>query len=191
MKSSATPAAPAKPASVASSAGVPKSPAATPNIHQRFHDDLAAIFAGKTTKPEDLFHPLDTVDESRERIVGTFVDVAGREFFSLWQRLKQEALHVRIPKTPAEIEMLGDEQKRIIRLAEIAFDLLWQRIHATVPETKGGGENAALKEGWQVVIEMSREDRLRQMAGEFCLPDSLRRLMARRPGPGSESAGAD
>ncbi|MBI5134497.1 MAG: hypothetical protein HZA81_03915 [Candidatus Taylorbacteria bacterium] len=146
-------------APAASSNGTPPAPQAPsrpPNVHSVYLAEKSAIFAGRVTKPEDLYQPLKRFNEDEHFVVGE-ADQRTRELFSLMIHYRHLAEAVQTPKNRSEIKVRKGEIKALSQVADAIRADVWQCVHALYPEVYG--KDVSFVEGWRIVTEMTDKER--------------------------------
>lgn len=154
--------------------------AATPvavSIHRSYLNRVQAIFAGYRSKPDDLFNPMHRMDTEGYYVVGEVTDLMAREFFSLHYHLKQEMMHLPMPRNADQTRAHVGKVKELSSLAAHATELGWQCVRDLFPDRLSlEHDDMQLIEGWIVIRPKTAEDTLREvLEGRGRTPEQIER----------------
>lgn len=139
----------------------------TMSIHRSYLDRVQAIFAGKRSKPEELYNPLRRVDTSGYYIVGQLQDPMAREFVSLHYALKEEALHLPLPRNPDQVRAHDAKVVELEYLAHHALEHAWHCARDLYPDRMSlEHEEYQIVENWVIIRKKTTEDLLRERLQE-------------------------
>ena len=141
-------------------------------LHHVFVVRLAEIYAGKYL-PE--FEPLNDKGEDMfglQKLITTVADPTARALYSLAGQLQEEKLHLRLPRSKAEVEQFNVKASILVNQIKIAMDLFWQQVHAMNPTCYKAGRLLEVSCEWKVFGTDSPEN----------LVTSVRNLRTGSPG---------